>query len=30
MLDLDNFKFKTLESDFDYSKQTLLYIPDNL
>lgn len=30
MLDLQNFNFKTLDSDFDYSKQALLYIPDNL
>ena len=30
MLDLQKFSFKTLESDFDYSKQALLYIPDNL
>jgi Rad3-related DNA helicase len=30
MLDLENFTFKTLESDFNYSKQALLYIPDNL
>jgi predicted DnaQ family exonuclease/DinG family helicase len=30
ILDLDNFKFKSLESDFDYEKQALLYIPDNL
>ena len=30
MLDLDNFIFKELDSDFDYSKQSLLYIPDNL
>jgi len=30
MLDLEDFTFKELESDFDYSKQALLYIPDNL
>jgi Rad3-related DNA helicase len=30
MLKLDSFIFKTLKSDFDYSKQALLYIPDNL
>jgi Rad3-related DNA helicase len=30
MLDLKDFSFKTLESDFDYEKQALLFIPDDL
>ncbi|MDQ7022317.1 MAG: hypothetical protein Q9M97_02095 [Candidatus Gracilibacteria bacterium] len=30
ILSLKDFKFRTLESDFDYSKQALLYIPDDL
>jgi len=30
MLDLNNFNFKTLESDFNYEKQALLFIPDDL
>ena len=30
MLDLEDFSFKSLESDFDYNKQALLFIPDNL
>ena len=30
MLDLENFNFKSLESDFDYDKQSLLFIPDDL
>jgi hypothetical protein len=30
MLSLNNFSFKTLESDFDYGKQALLFIPDDL
>jgi len=30
MLSLDEFGFKELESDFDYSKQALLFIPDDL
>ena len=30
ILKLENFSFKTLQSDFDYSKQSLLYITDDL
>jgi ATP-dependent DNA helicase DinG len=30
VLNLSNFNFFTLDSDFNYSKQALLYIPDNL
>jgi len=30
MLKLDSFGFEYFETDFDYSKQSLLYIPDNL
>jgi len=30
MLLLNDFSFKELESDFDYEKQALLFIPDDL
>ncbi len=30
ILKLDNFDFHSLESDFDYAKQSLLFIPNNL
>ena len=30
ILKLEDFSFKTLKSDFDYEKQALLYIPDDL
>lgn len=30
ILSLDKFKFNTLSSDFDYKKQSLLYIPNDL
>ncbi len=30
ILHLDNFEFETFESDFDYSKQALLFIPNDL
>jgi predicted DnaQ family exonuclease/DinG family helicase len=30
ILNLEGFSFKELESDFDYSKQALLFIPDDL
>ena len=30
MLDLNNFSFISLKTDFDYSKQALLFIPNNL
>jgi len=30
ILNLDKFSFSKLESDFDYKKQALLYIPTDL
>jgi Rad3-related DNA helicase len=30
ILHLDSFEFETFESDFDYSKQALLFIPNDL
>jgi Rad3-related DNA helicase len=30
MLYLDNFEFFSFDSDFDYAKQSMLFIPSNI